>query len=419
MEKRAVSKHFFQFLPDFPQYVFDKRQVKRFLAIRKDPAKSALDVNNVDTKILIYEDRVKEWFLKIGKKLKRDNEAGFAILQIAVAYIEGNQQYREGKSSKDKKSGIFFKRAMKRLFPEISKIDNLNKYLDNFYDQVRCGLFHDGMTKSTVTISKEYGEALEIADSNIKINPHKFLDKVNNDFTNYIIQLKNKENRKLRIDFELRWDDDGSEKKKHVGINEEDLPKISELAAQKAKEHLDASILLKETNLSLAYVHLVFCLEEIAKSKMCDIYHNLSITNPGREHKICIKSKTLENMFWRHDKKHLTIIIQAIFDLINTFDENLRKKVLEALNKGVCDDVPELVSIMKVFKNIQEKRENIMYVGKKGEVMQITKEDFEDLYGYVQSSYERIGQFAMFTVISYDELEELVEMMLENYTEQR
>ena len=57
----------------------------------KKPLDSALDYNNIETKILIYEDRVKEWFLKIGVKLKQDNEAGFVILQIATSYIEGNQ----------------------------------------------------------------------------------------------------------------------------------------------------------------------------------------------------------------------------------------------------------------------------------------------------------------------------------------
>ncbi|MCK5040569.1 MAG: hypothetical protein KAR87_06390 [Candidatus Aenigmarchaeota archaeon] len=171
----------------------------------KKPLDSALDYNNIETKILIYEDRVKEWFLKIGVKLKQDNEAGFVILQIATSYIEGNQQYIEGQTS-NQKSKAFFKKAMKRIFPEIIKIVNIDIFLGTFYEQVRCGLFHDGMTKKSVTISGEYPEALCFLDSNILINPHKFLDVIYENFENYISELKNKNNKDVRIKFERRWD---------------------------------------------------------------------------------------------------------------------------------------------------------------------------------------------------------------------
>lgn len=88
-----------------------------------------LDISNqLDTKILVYEDMVKTWFLEVGKYLSlknkvklngeefSTNEAGFVILQIAISYIEGNQQYREGKSSFPRDSENFFITGFRRIF---------------------------------------------------------------------------------------------------------------------------------------------------------------------------------------------------------------------------------------------------------------------------------------------------------------
>ena len=208
MEKRAISKNYFHWEPDDEGLIFDKRLVDKYLEEGKKPVDSGLDYNNVDTKILIYEDRVKEWFLEIGNRLRKDNEAGFVILQIAVSYIEGNQQYREGTTS-HRNSKSFFVKAMKRIFPEIISISNIDSLLESFYDQVRCGLFHDGMTKKFVTISKEYKIPLDISATDIKINPHKFLDKISEDLNRYISEIKDKSNLILRQKFENRWNTTG------------------------------------------------------------------------------------------------------------------------------------------------------------------------------------------------------------------
>ncbi|GBE20092.1 MAG TPA: hypothetical protein ENG87_04575 [Candidatus Pacearchaeota archaeon] len=164
--------------------------------------------SNINTKILVYEDRVKEWFLEVGRKLKQDNEAGFIILQVALSYIEGNQQYRKGKSS-DRKSKEFFKEGMKQIFPEIIKTENADTLLNMFYKQVRCGLFHDGITGRFVTISGEFLNALEISDIEMKINPHRLLDGIIEDFDNYIILLKDEKNLVLRRNFEVRFETTG------------------------------------------------------------------------------------------------------------------------------------------------------------------------------------------------------------------
>ena len=131
------------------------------------------------------------------------NEAGFVILQIAISYIEGNQQYRKGRSSKDgRESKAFFIDGLRRIFSLKGKH---NKTLDNFYQQVRCGLFHDGMTRKLVMIDGNYNEPIEISAKSIKINPYKFLRCIEIDFEKYIHDLKR--DAKLQKDFLKFWNE--------------------------------------------------------------------------------------------------------------------------------------------------------------------------------------------------------------------
>ena len=208
MIKRAISKNYFHWEPSIDGKIYDQRIINKLQNPREEAFKFGLDPNNINTKILVYEDRVKEWFFEVGKRLKRDNEAGFVILQIALSYIEGNQQYRRGESS-DRNSREFFKEGIKQIFPELNQITNVDSMLNSFYKQVRCGLFHDGITGRFVTISGNFPEALEISDTEIKINPHKFLDKIIEDFDNYVSLLKDGGNSTLRNNFELRFGNTG------------------------------------------------------------------------------------------------------------------------------------------------------------------------------------------------------------------
>ena len=130
IKKDHLSKNYYCMSSD-KEKVYDKRK----------PEGPTLDINDIGTKILIYEDRVNGWFLDIARQLNAIADTGFVILSIAISYIEGNQQYREGCSSKNQ-SGQFFTRGMLRIF------DGLDESISSeIYKQVRCGLFHDGMTQ--------------------------------------------------------------------------------------------------------------------------------------------------------------------------------------------------------------------------------------------------------------------------------
>jgi hypothetical protein len=201
IEKVAISKNFFQFNPSQTGNIFDKRIVGEQYLEELSQMDKGLSPEDINNQIKFYEDRVNGWFLGIAKKLsEKENEAGFVVLSLAIAYIEGNQQYREGKLS-HRKSKSFFIKGMRRIFDK----ENVPKrILEDFYDQVRCGLFHDAITKKNVSISGMYPDPVRNINGKILINPHKFLDKVIEDFNKYILSLSY--DKKLRNNFQKRLD---------------------------------------------------------------------------------------------------------------------------------------------------------------------------------------------------------------------
>jgi len=188
---RAVSLNFRQYL-DRPEVVVDSRTRREY------------SIQDPDTKILVYEDRVTGWFLQHGRLLQEHHDAAFVVLQVALAQIEGIEQYRRGLSSKGKESQ-FFCWGIKRIF---SLTDANDLRLKEFYKLVRCGLFHDGMTRAGVGIGNGFDRALDFHDGGIRISPNKFFDAVSADFAAYIAQLKELANVELRETFQRKFDSD-------------------------------------------------------------------------------------------------------------------------------------------------------------------------------------------------------------------
>lgn len=158
-------------------YILDKRETK------------VLDPHNPMDKIDIYERQVKEWFLKPATTLVKQKDTGFIVLMICLSYLEGIEQYKQGKSSKEHGSCNFFVQSMHKLYP--NKFENYQ--LKDLYDDARCGLFHNGMTKGAVIISNRFLESIKFLNGDIKINPSKFLNDIKDDFDSYIVKLKEDE----------------------------------------------------------------------------------------------------------------------------------------------------------------------------------------------------------------------------------
>jgi len=180
-----LSKNYFVIVGSEVETVYDKRDYKNFPKLTEFELKIKFTLKNEKNKILIYKDRVYGWFLEIADSLRNNRDSGFVILHIATAYIEGNQQLREGKSSVNG-SKAFFIKGVKRIFNKATISDKL---LGDYYSQIRCGLFHDGMTKERVSLSGEYPQPLSYMRGIILVNPFLYLEKIKEDFKQYIDEL--------------------------------------------------------------------------------------------------------------------------------------------------------------------------------------------------------------------------------------
>jgi hypothetical protein len=193
MEERFISPNFYQDLS------------KHLEILRDESITKIYDSGDTNTKIAIYQDRVSGWFLDIAQDLKETEEAGFIILMICLAHLEGVAQYRRGMKTPMGESSKVLKEEIKRVFtiPSFHQ-----KAIDILVEDARHGLFHDCMTRRRIFLSQDYLNPIiwdEVAEI-VQINPHTFLDAIISDFSRYVVLLSDPENKIERENFLRVWD---------------------------------------------------------------------------------------------------------------------------------------------------------------------------------------------------------------------
>jgi len=147
----------------------------------------------IESRIRIYQRQVEGWFLCPARKLLEEmqDQASFAVLGICFAYLEGVQQYREGRPSERGESKEFFSRSFARVFDSCQLS---SRHIDTLYSDGRCGLFHDGMTRSQVIYDLEQRQPFATRENGLQdlviFHPGLLLKGVEDDFLRYIQQLK-------------------------------------------------------------------------------------------------------------------------------------------------------------------------------------------------------------------------------------
>lgn len=188
---------------------------------------------SIESKMSIYEDRVWGWYLDVGKLLSKEVTADFVVLMIILAFFEGHAMYLIGEDYKSKPSGFLFKYGFKRLLTSVMKIeieeievkedanaDSREKIIDQAADmmwkQARNGLFHEGMTKRGIGLSRNLKDTLRLRGKSVPpdkievhltINVPTLLDAVIYYFQQYTTQLRDPGNAELRDNFNSTWDD--------------------------------------------------------------------------------------------------------------------------------------------------------------------------------------------------------------------
>ena len=168
----------------------------------------------------VFEDRVRGWFLEPARALTKIPNSSFAILTIALSYFEGYAIYRFGADSSGK-SKEFFRRAFLEVFVHVRPApghtdtpitsDLFARVADIMYEDGRCGLFHDGMSRKrlimtrasapiNVSVHKQTGDI-----SVIIIDAAKFLSDIEAHLEKYLKDLRDPANIELREKFMQAW----------------------------------------------------------------------------------------------------------------------------------------------------------------------------------------------------------------------
>lgn len=154
-------------------------------------------------KLEIYQSRVKDWFFNVAMDhVKNGMSPGdYLALMVGLAYLEGVQQFREGKETPSSQSSEWFKNSAKRAIPGYS-LDVYNR----LWKETRCGLFHSGFPNGKIYLSHNRTDALVVDRDRLIINPLSFMQLIEDDFNTYINLLKKETSKELRENFETLWD---------------------------------------------------------------------------------------------------------------------------------------------------------------------------------------------------------------------
>jgi hypothetical protein len=185
-----------------------------------------LDSGRLEDKIDVFEDQVAGLLLQHAEALCAERYAhrayaGAAVLSIVSSYFEAIESYYSGESS-DGKSKRFFRSGFLRVFPDLpgtlqaqghsSPAQLAEHVADEVYDQLRCGLFHEGLVKhrlilrdDTAPLGFMIGKAKGDVGG-IVVDPPKFVSAIKNHFRVYMATIRNPAETTLRTNFEREFD---------------------------------------------------------------------------------------------------------------------------------------------------------------------------------------------------------------------
>ncbi|MFA5031681.1 MAG: hypothetical protein WC614_01555 [bacterium] len=160
----------------------------------------------IDDDINVFEDRVNGWQIDIAKQCGSIPNAGFGVLHIILSYFESIAKFREGYVN-NRASMKYFKLGIMKAIPQLSKLSSTksNDVVNTLYSEMRCALYHAGMTGRGILITQDINEAISIESRCIYINPANLVEAAQQDFDMYIKELRDPKNIQLRTNFRKRF----------------------------------------------------------------------------------------------------------------------------------------------------------------------------------------------------------------------
>jgi hypothetical protein len=156
----------------------------------------------------IFEDRMSGWLIEPAQHLTSQQHAGFAILAIVLSYFEPIGQALEGSRTRGGSRKLFSK-GLSAVFPDLAAGES-DAVIGELYEQLRCGMFHDGLTREKVMISpaSTYAFVVEKNEDNslklVTVTPVNLMHHLEVHLEGYVAQLRDPANGQLRQNF-VKW----------------------------------------------------------------------------------------------------------------------------------------------------------------------------------------------------------------------
>jgi hypothetical protein len=158
----------------------------------------------IEDMIDVFEDQMLGWLIEPANRLRDYEHAGFGILAIVLSYFESIGQFLDGERKNSRQQ---FVSGLKAVFPNLDPEIPRSLFVD-LYDQIRCGLFHQGLTKSKVVITRIGENPIEVIHGSaheviqIRVVPVNLIDAIHRHLVHYVAELRNPVNTSLRQNFE-------------------------------------------------------------------------------------------------------------------------------------------------------------------------------------------------------------------------
>jgi len=167
-----------------------------------------LDGASFEDVVEIFEDRIMGWLIEPANHLKSEQHAGFAILAIVLSYFEPIGQALEGSRNRGGSRKLFSK-GLRAVFPDLAAEES-DALIGELYEQLRCGMFHDGLTREKVVISPASTHPFVVEkneDGSLKrvtVTPVNLMHHIEMHLRGYVAQLRDPANVQLRHNF-IKW----------------------------------------------------------------------------------------------------------------------------------------------------------------------------------------------------------------------
>lgn len=123
-------------------------------------------------------------FLFDNSDFKKEFKNGFSIMANCCLLIETLQSFRNGWGDTHKKS----KTAFQQFLTTDTFFSELSTHQDNFYENIRCGILHQGETKGGWKVSRSNKKLFD--ETTLTVDSLTFLDRLDKSLKGYCGELK-------------------------------------------------------------------------------------------------------------------------------------------------------------------------------------------------------------------------------------